>query len=86
MNVSERKISIDEVFAAAENGTLQEAFGSGTAAVISPVGELSWKGKKIIINNNQTGPTSQKLFDEVTGTQYGTLPDSRGWVNTVTKL
>jgi branched-chain amino acid aminotransferase len=86
MKVSERKISIDEVFAAAENGTLQEAFGSGTAAVISPVGELSWKGKKIIINNNQTGPTSQKLFDEVTGIQYGTLPDTRGWVNTVTKL
>jgi branched-chain amino acid aminotransferase len=86
MKVSERQISIDEVFAAHANGTLQEAFGSGTAAVISPVGELSWKGQKLVINNNQTGPTSQKLFDAVTGMQYGTMPDSRGWVNTVTKL
>ena len=86
MKATERHISIDEVFAAHENGTLQEIFGSGTAAVISPVGELSWKGKKIIINNNKTGPTSQRLVDEVTGMQYGTIKDSRGWVDTVTKL
>ena len=86
MKVSERQISIDEIFAAHANGTLQEAFGSGTAAVISPVGELSWKGQKLVINNNQTGPTSQKLFDAVTGMQYGTMTDTRGWVNTVTKL
>jgi len=86
MKVSERQISIDEVFAAHENGTLQEAFASGTAAVISPVGELSWKNKKLIINNNKTGPTAQKFFDEIAGIQYGTLPDSHGWVNTVTKL
>ena len=86
MKATERKISIDEVFAAHANGTLQEVFGSGTAAVISPVGELSWKGKKIVINNNQTGPTSQKLFDEVAGLQYGIIKDSHGWVDTVTKL
>lgn len=86
MKTSERQISIDEVFAAHEQGSLQEIFGSGTAAVISPVGELSWKGKKITINHNQTGPTSQKLFDEVTGMQYGTIKDGHGWVDTVAQL
>ena len=86
MKVSERQISIDEVFAANEQGTLQEVFASGTAAVISPVGELSWKDKKITINNNKTGPTAQKFFDEIAGMQYGTMPDNHGWVNTVTKL
>ena len=86
MKVSERAISIHEIFAANDNGTLQEAFGSGTAAVISPVGELSWKGTKISINNNKTGETTQKLFDAITGMQYGTVPDTHGWVDTVTKL
>ena len=86
MKVSERQISIDEVFAANEQGTLQEVFASGTAAVISPVGELSWKDQKITINNNKTGPTAQKFFDEIAGMQYGTMPDNHGWVNTVTKL
>ena len=86
MKVSERAISKHEIFAANDNGTLQEAFGSGTAAVISPVGELSWKGTKISINNNKTGETTQKLFDAITGMQYGTVPDTHGWVDTVTKL
>ena len=86
MKASERHISIQEIFEAHAKGTLEEAFGSGTAAVISPVGELSWKGQKLIINNNKTGPVSQKLFDEITGMQHGTIKDSRGWVDTVTKL
>jgi len=86
MKVSERHISIEEIFGAHEKGTLEEAFGSGTAAVISPVGELSWKGKKLIINNNQTGPVSQKFFDEITGLQSGSIQDRHGWVDTVTKL
>ena len=84
--VSEREISIDEVFAANEKGRLEEAFGSGTAAVISPVGELSWKGKKIVINGNQTGPFAQKLFDQVTGIQYGNVPDNHKWIDPVTAL
>ena len=86
LTVSERRISIEEVFAAHEQGQLEEVFGTGTAAVISPVGQLTWKGKKIIINNNQTGEFAQKLFDTVTGMQYGTLPDTFNWVEEVTKL
>lgn len=84
--VSEREISIDEVFAANEKGQLEEAFGSGTAAVISPVGELSWKGEKIIINGNQTGPFAQKLFDQVTGIQYGNVPDKHNWIDPVVAI
>jgi branched-chain amino acid aminotransferase len=86
LTVTERKISIDEVFEAHAKGELQEVFGSGTAAVISPVGELTWKGQTIVINNNQTGETSQRLFDSVTGIQYGKLEDTFGWVDEVTKL
>jgi len=86
LKVSERHISIDEVFAAYEQGLLEEVFGTGTAAVISPVGELSWKGKKIVINNNKTGEFSQKLFDTVTGIQYGKLEDKYGWLEEVTTL
>ena len=84
--VSERRITIEEVFAAHEQGQLEEVFGTGTAAVISPVGQLTWKNKKIVINNNETGPFAQKLFDTVTGIQYGTQPDTFNWVDQVTKL
>lgn len=86
LKVSERAISIDEVFDAHAKGQLEEVFGSGTAAVISPVGELSWKGQKIVINNNKTGEFSQKLFDYVTGLQYGKVQDKFGWVEKVAKL
>jgi len=86
MKVSERRISIEEVFAAHEEGLLEEVFGTGTAAVISPVGELSWKGQKIVVNNNKTGEFAQKLFDTVTGIQYCTIEDKFGWVSEVTKL
>lgn len=86
MKVSERRITIEEVFEAHERGQLEEVFGSGTAAVISPVGELSWKGKTIVINDNKTGETAQKLFDTITGIQYGKLEDKFGWVVEVTKL
>ncbi|MBP1764472.1 MAG: branched-chain amino acid aminotransferase [Firmicutes bacterium] len=86
LKTSERHISIDEVYAAHEKGQLEEVFGSGTAAVISPVGELSWKGKKIVINNNKTGPYSQKLFDYITDLQYGKSEDKLGWLGEVTKV
>ena len=86
MTVVERDISIDEVFEAHSRGQLEEVFGSGTAAVISPVGELSWKDQKIVINNNQTGSFSKKLFDHVTGMQYGIMANEFGWVDQVTKL
>lgn len=83
LKVSERRISIEEVFEAHEKGELEEVFGTGTAAVISPVGELSWKGKRIVINNNQTGEFAQKLFDTVTGIQNGKVADPFGWVDQV---
>lgn len=77
--VEERRISIDEVVEAYHNGTLEEAFGTGTAAVISPVGELKWRDEKILINNGQIGEISQMLYDTLTGIQNGTLEDSFGW-------
>ncbi|EAX47622.1 branched-chain amino acid aminotransferase [Thermosinus carboxydivorans Nor1] len=82
----ERRISIDEVFAAHAKGELEEVFGSGTAAVISPVGQLTWKGQTIVVNDNKTGEISQKLFEYVTGLQYGKIADKHGWVAEVTKL
>lgn len=85
MKVSERRISIEEVYEAYEQGHLQEVFGSGTAAVISPVGELSWKGRNIVINNGETGETSQKLFDHILDIQQGRVADKYGWVETVIK-
>ncbi len=86
LKVTERKISILEIYEAHEKGQLQEVFGAGTAAVISPVGELTWKGKTIVVNDNKTGPTAQKLFDTITGIQYGKLEDKYGWIDTVAKL
>lgn len=83
--VSERKIAIEEVFAAYDEGTLEEAFGTGTAAVISPVGELYWKGRKIVINNGQIGELSKKLYDTITGIQTGKLEDPLGWIVEVEK-
>lgn len=80
MKVSERKLSIDEVMAAAEDGSLKECFGTGTAAVISPVGSLTYKNKTIAVNNGQVGPLAQKLYDTITGIQYGRIPDPHGWV------
>ena len=77
--VEERRISIQEVYDAAKDGTLNEMFGTGTAAVISPVGELNWDGNKVIINNNEIGAISQMLYDDITGIQYGKKDDPFGW-------
>jgi branched-chain amino acid aminotransferase len=79
INVLERKISIDEIFKTTKEGKLKEAFGSGTAAVISPVGEIHHNDKRIIINRGKIGPLSQKLYDEITGIQYGEKADKFGW-------
>ena len=78
--VEERRISAEELFTAAENGTLEEAWGTGTAAVVSPIGELAEGGEKVIINNNQIGPITQKLYDELTGIQWGRVADPHGWI------
>jgi branched-chain amino acid aminotransferase len=77
--VSERQISIDEVVAAHKAGTLEEVFGTGTAAVISPVGELAYKGHRMVVSGGKIGPTTQKLYDAIVGIQYGTAPDPHGW-------
>jgi len=79
MPVEERKISIDEVIEAHKNGKLDEVFGTGTAAVISPVGELFDDGNQMIINNGKIGSISQKLYDTITGIQWGRLKDDMGW-------
>lgn len=78
--VEERRISIQELFEVYEQGRLEEAFGTGTAAVISPIGELNWDGEIMNINNGQIGEISQKLYDTMTGIQYGEVDDPFGWV------
>jgi len=78
--VSERRITIQEVFDAHAAGKLDEAFGTGTAAVVSPVGELNWDGKVITINNMENGPVAVRLYEELTGIQYGRKDDPFGWV------
>lgn len=77
--VEERKISIQEVFEANEKGELKEVFGTGTAAVISPVGELNYDGKIITINNGEIGPFSHKLYDAITAIQSGKAEDVLNW-------
>jgi branched-chain amino acid aminotransferase len=83
--VEERQISIDEIISVSRAGRLDEAFASGTAAVISPVGELVYKDASVIINNNQIGPLSQKLYDTLTDIQWGRRPDEMGWITPVTQ-
>ena len=78
--VEEKRLAIDEIFEDARTGKLTEAFGTGTAAVISPVGELCWKDEKLVIDGGSIGPVAQKLYDTLTGIQYGKLPDENGWV------
>lgn len=77
--VEERRISIQEVFEANEKGELKEVFGTGTAAVISPVGELNYDGKIITINNGEIGPFSHKLYDAITAIQSGKAEDVLDW-------
>ncbi len=80
LKVSERLISIDEVVNAHEAGQLKEIFGSGTAAVISPVGELNYDGRILSVGDGNVGPLSQKLYKAITEIQYGTAEDAMGWV------
>jgi len=77
--VSERRLSIDELMEAARTKRLKEAFGTGTAAVIAPIGELSYKNEQVQINNFETGELTQKIYDELTGIQWGKIKDSYGW-------
>ena len=79
MPVEERLLSIDELLGAIENGTLEEAWGTGTAAVISPIGLLNYKGSEYVVNGGEIGPMAQKLYDELTGIQWGRNADPFGW-------
>ena len=81
--VSEKQISIDEVMEAGHNGRLKEMFGTGTAAVISPVGSIHYKDESVVINDGRVGELSQRLFDEITAIQYGDKEDVNNWIETV---
>ncbi|WP_309088152.1 branched-chain amino acid aminotransferase [Domibacillus sp.] len=81
--VSERRISIEEVAQAYRDGKLEEAFGTGTAAVISPIGEFLWEEEKMVLNDAQTGELSKRIYDTITGIQKGKIKDEFGWVTEV---
>jgi len=77
--VEERKLSIDELVAANENGTFEEAFATGTAAVVSPIGELRYGEKILNINNGKIGENTQKIYNELTSIQWGKKKGPDGW-------
>ena len=81
--VEERRISVDELVAAAKDGTLEEVFGTGTAAVVSPVNKLRYEDDVMNIGDGSIGELTQKLYDELTGIQWGEREDTRGWRVTV---
>jgi branched-chain amino acid aminotransferase len=80
MEAQERRISINEVIEASKQDRLQEIFGTGTAAVISPVSEIQYKDTRININDGRIGPVAEKLFNEISGIQYGEIADTFGWI------
>jgi len=84
--VSERRISIDEVREAYRNGKLEEVFGSGTAAVISPVGVLGYKGQDMVINGGKTGPFARKMYDYIEGLHCGEVEDTQGFIEIVAEM
>ncbi|CAH0160410.1 branched-chain amino acid aminotransferase [Roseomonas sp. CECT 9278] len=83
LKVTERAISIEEVMEAGRHGRLAEMWGTGTAAVVSPVGTLGYKGEDILINGGQTGELTQKLYDAIVGIQYGRTNDPHNWTSVV---
>jgi branched-chain amino acid aminotransferase len=83
VTVEERQLSIQEVFDAYEAGRLEEVFGTGTAAVISPVGVLNWNDRVIEVNGGEMGELSQKMYDKITAIQYGKEPDRHGWIEKI---
>ena len=78
--VVEGPLAIADVMKAGHEGKLEEVFGTGTAAVVSPVKELDWKDDKVFINDGKIGPVTQKLYDTMTGMQWGKIPDTKGWI------
>jgi branched-chain amino acid aminotransferase len=84
ITVEEKRISIDEITTGVNSGKITECFGSGTACVITPVGQLGYKGKEYVMNNSKTGPITQKIYDTITGIQYGKIKDKFGWIKKIT--
>ena len=78
--VEERRLTVEEVFDANEKGELEEAFGSGTAAVVSPVGRLAWNDREIILSGGEIGSLTKKFYDTLTGIQFGEAEDPFGWI------
>jgi branched-chain amino acid aminotransferase len=83
LTVEERPISIKELRAAHQAGTLTEVFGTGTAAVISPVGELAFEGEQLVINGGKPGPLANELFETISAIQRGAKPDTYGWLQAI---
>jgi branched-chain amino acid aminotransferase len=81
--MSEETVDVEQMLADIESGKITEVFGCGTAAVISPVGRFGYKGKDYVVNNNQTGVVAQRIYDQLTGIQYGTIEDTFGWTQVV---
>ncbi|MDD6024734.1 MAG: branched-chain amino acid aminotransferase [Oscillospiraceae bacterium] len=81
--VEERRISVDELISAAKDGSLEEAWGSGTAAVVSPIGSLYFKGETYEVSGGKIGPVTQELYDTLTGIQWGKIADPYGWSQVV---
>ena len=81
--VEERRLSVDELISAARDGSLEEAFGSGTAAVVSPIGSLYYKGETFVISGGGIGPVAQDLYDTLTGIQWGRVADPYGWSHVI---
>lgn len=81
--VEQRQIEIAEVIDGIQSGELEEAFGAGTAAVITPVGRIGYRGEDYVINNNAAGPLTQKTFQDITAIQFGEVSDQHGWTQVV---
>jgi branched-chain amino acid aminotransferase len=81
--IAEQRLDINTILSDIESGEISEVFGCGTAAVISPVGRLAYKGRDYIVNDNKAGPVSEHLFNELVGIQYGTAEDRFGWVQAI---
>jgi branched-chain amino acid aminotransferase len=81
--VSEDRLAIADIIKASEDGKLEEVFGTGTAAVISPVGELRYEDHICHINNGEIGEVTHKLYDTLTGIQWGKIKDDMGWTTKV---
>ena len=81
--VSEERLAIDDIVKASKEGKLEEVFGTGTAAVISPVGELRYEDDVCIINDGKIGEVTHKLYDTLTGIQWGKITDDMGWTTKV---